>query len=184
MPNKNGTRARKTVAAGAMPPLAEALRNRRILITGGTGFLGKVLLSILLREHPEIGQIQLLIRGDQRSSLLRFRNEILDSPALAQVREQLGAQFDRQVEKKVAIVPGDISEPGLISSEAKIDTGSIDAVIHCAGLVNFEASLEKAIAINTTGVANVIEFCRAHDAALIHISTCYVAGVADGHRYE
>jgi long-chain acyl-CoA synthetase len=184
MPNKNGTRARKAVAAGAMPPLAEVLRNRRILITGGTGFLGKVLLSILLREHPEIGQIQLLIRGDQRSSLLRFRNEILDSPALSQVREQLGVQFDRHVEKKVTIVPGDISEPGLISGEAKIDPGSIDAVIHCAGLVNFEASLEKAITINTTGVANVIEFCRLHDAALIHISTCYAAGVADGQRFE
>ena len=62
--------------------------------------------------------------------------------------------------------------------------GRLDAVIHCAGLVNFEASLEKALAINTTGVANVIEFCRAHDAALMHVSTCYVAGVADGHRFE
>jgi long-chain acyl-CoA synthetase len=184
MPNKNGTRPRKTAAPGAMPPLAEALRNRRILITGGTGFLGKVLLSILLRDHPEIGEILLLIRGDQRSSQLRFRNEILDSPALSQVRERLGADYDRDIEQKITIIPGDISDPGLISSDAGIDTGAIDAVIHCAGLVNFEASLEKAIAINTTGVANVIEFCRAHNAALIHISTCYVAGVADGQRFE
>ncbi len=184
MPNRNGPRPRKSAAAGTLPPLADVLRNRRILITGGTGFLGKVLLAILLREHPEIGQIQILIRGDQRSSLMRFRNEILDSPALSQVREHLGANFDRQVEKKVVVVPGDISEPGLINREAKVDIGSLDAVIHCAGLVNFEASLEKAIAINTTGVANVIDFCRTHEAALIHISTCYVAGVADGQRFE
>ena len=184
MPNKNGVRARKAAGAMTMPPLEEVLRNRRILITGGTGFLGKVLLSILLRWHPEIGKILLLIRGDKRSSLQRFRNEILDSPALSPVREHLGAQFDRHVEERVTVVPGDISEPGLIGSDASLDSEPIDAVIHCAGLVNFEASLEKAIAINTTGVANVIEFCRTHGASLVHVSTCYTAGIADGQRFE
>jgi long-chain acyl-CoA synthetase len=184
MVTRNGKRTRKVVAPGTMPPLEEVLRNRRILVTGGTGFLGKVLLSILLRHHPELERILVLIRGDRRSSLARFRNEILDSPALSPVREHLGANFDRHVEEKVTIVPGDISEPGLISPDAAIDANSIDAVIHCAGLVNFEASLEKAIAINTVGVANVIEFCRTHDASLIHVSTCYVAGIAEGQRFE
>ena len=51
-------------------------------------------------------------------------------------------------------------------------------------MVNFEASLEKAISVNTLGVVNVIEFCKKHDAAMMHVSTCYAAGVADGHRYE
>ena len=182
MASRNGTRARK--AAGAMPPLEEVLRSRRILITGGTGFLGKVLLSILLRHHPEIERIYLLIRGDRRSSHLRFRREVLDSPALGPVREHLGARFDRYVEEKIAIVPGDITEPGLISEDAGTLHEAIDAVIHCAGLVNFEASLEKALTINTIGVANVVEFCRMRGAALLHVSTCYVAGVADGQRFE
>jgi len=30
----------------------------------------------------------------------------------------------------------------------------------------------------------VIEFCRKVGAAMMHVSTCYVAGIADGHRYE
>src|ERR1700680_252942 len=174
MSTRNGARVRKVVAPGAMPPLEEVLRSRRILITGGTGFLGKVLLSILLRHHPEIERLHVLIRGDRRSSHLRFRREILDSPALAPVREHLGARFDRYVEEKVAIVPGDVTAPGLISDgTVAFAHGALDAVVHCAGLVNFEASLEKAIAINTVGVANVIEFCRTHGAALVHISTCY-----------
>jgi long-chain acyl-CoA synthetase len=161
------------------------LRSRRILITGATGFLGKVLLAILLRDHPEIARIYLLIRGDRRSSHLRFRREILDSPALAPVRELLGASFDRIIEEKVAVLPGDITEPGLVTDGgATIEYGAIDAVIHCAGLVNFEASLEKAIAINTVGVSNVIEFCVTQGAAVVHVSTCYAAGVADGQRFE
>jgi long-chain acyl-CoA synthetase len=175
-----------TVArGGAMPPLETILRKRRILITGGTGFLGKVLLYLLLRHHPEIGRIFLLIRGDRKSSLNRFRREILDSPALAPLREYLGARFDSYVEERVAVIAGDITVPGLITDGAEvIGDIPIDALIHCAGLVNFEASLGKAIAINVTGVANVIDFCRKWGVALLHISTCYAAGAADGHRYE
>jgi long-chain acyl-CoA synthetase len=170
---------------GALPPLETILRKKRILITGGTGFLGKVLLYLLLRHHPEIGRIFLLIRGDRKSSLNRLRREILDSPALGPLRDYLGARFDRYVAERVTVVAGDITEPGLITEGAElIGDAQLDAVIHCAGLVNFEASLEKALAINVAGVMNVVEFCRKQGAALMHVSTCYSAGAADGHRYE
>ena len=63
--------------------------------------------------------------------------------------------------RKIVVVPGDITNQGLLGDDAKpFKRGSLDAVVHCAGLVNFEASLEKAIEVNTIGVANVIEFCR------------------------
>lgn len=168
-----------------MPALEQVLKGRRILLTGSTGFLGKVFLAILLRWHPEIERAYLLIRGDRRSSLGRFRREILDSPVFSPLREHLGEQFDRYIEEKIVVVPGDITNHGLLGEEAKpFKPGSLDAVVHSAGLVNFEASLEKAIEVNTTGVANVIEFCRKLGAAMMHVSTCYVAGSADGHRYE
>src|SRR6202166_3944376 len=177
---KNGARG-----AAAMPPLEQVFKGRRILVTGATGFLGKVFLAMLLRWHPEIEKIYLLIRGDRRSSVGRYRREILDSPAMAPVRAHLGAEFDAYVEEKIVVVPGDITNQGLLGEEAKpFKPGVLDAVVHSAGLVNFEASLEKAIEVNTTGVANVIEFCTRTGAALMHISTCYVAGIADGHRYE
>ena len=168
-----------------MPPLEQVLKGRRILLTGATGFLGKVFLAILLRWHPEIERMYLLIRGDRRSSVGRFRREILDSPVFAPLREHLGDKFDRYIEEKIVVVPGDITNHGLLGEEAKpFKAGSLDAVVHSAGLVNFEASLEKAIEVNTTGVANVIEFCGKVGAAMMHVSTCYVAGIADGHRYE
>src|SRR5271156_1012337 len=168
-----------------MPALEQVLKGRRILLTGSTGFLGKVFLAILLRWHPEIERVYLLIRGDRRSSVGRFRREILDSPVFAPLREHLGGKFDRYIEEKIVVVPGDITNEGLLAEEAKpFKPGSLDAVVHSAGLVNFEASLEKAIEVNTTGVANVIEFCRKVGAAMMHVSTCYAAGSADGHRYE
>src|SRR5271154_4508070 len=179
---RNGTAAR---AASTMPPLEQIFKGRRILLTGATGFLGKVFLAVLLRWHPELDRVYLLIRGDRRSSNGRFRREILDSPVFGPLREHLGDRFDRYIEEKIVIVPGDITNSGLLADDATpFKPGTLDAVVHSAGLVNFEASLEKAIEVNTTGVANVIDFCRKVGAAMMHVSTCYVAGIADGHRYE
>lgn len=185
MSNSNGqTNGRRRVTP-LMPPIQQVLRKRRIMLTGATGFLGKVFLYLLLRWHPEIDRIYLLIRGDKRTSQSRFRREVLDSPVMGPLREHLGSRFDRYVESKVEIIPGDITTEGLVADGSDpIKRGTLDAVVHCAGLVNFEASLEKAISINANGVANVLAYCRKHGAAIMHVSTCYVAGDADGHRFE
>ena len=171
--------------AAAMPPLEQVLRKRTILLTGATGFLGKVFLYLLLRWHPEIERIYLLIRGDKKSSLNRFRREVLDSPVMGPLREHLGERFDHYIEEKIVVIPGDITAAGLVGDGTDpVKKGSLDAVVHCAGLVNFEASLEKAISVNAIGVANVIDYCKKHGAAMMHVSTCYAAGAADGHRFE
>src|ERR1700733_16181400 len=112
MSNSNGTNG--NAARTAMAPLEHTLRRRRILLTGATGFLGKVFLALLLRWHPEIERVYLLIRGDRRSSVGRFRREILDSPVFAPLREHLGDRFDRYIEEKIVIVPGDITNEGLL----------------------------------------------------------------------
>ena len=169
----------------AMPRLEQILAGKRLLLTGATGFLGKVFLYLLLRWHPEIGRVYLLIRGDGRSSHARLRREILDSPAMGPLRDHAADGFDRLVEDKLAVVAGDISVKGLFDRSVKEpDSIQVDAVVHCAGLVNFEASLERALSINTLGVANVLAFCRQRRAAMLHVSTCYAAGEADGHRFE
>jgi long-chain acyl-CoA synthetase len=171
--------------ADSLPALAEVLDQRSILITGATGFLGKVVLYILLRHHPELKRLYLLIRGDSKSSVNRFSHEILESPAMGPLREHLGPRFDNYIEQQVVVLPGDITNTDLVSSDAgPLGDAPPDVVIHCAGLVNFEASLEKALSINVIGVKHVIDFCRKRGAALIHISTCYAAGAADGHRFE
>src|SRR6202162_3461331 len=101
MSNSNGNRNGAGRAAHAMPPLEQALAKRTILLTGATGFLGKVFLYLLLKWHPEIERVYLLIRGDKKSSLSRFRREVLDSPVLGPLREQLGMRFDKFIEERI-----------------------------------------------------------------------------------
>ena len=43
-----------------------ALSGKHVLITGATGFLGKVVLENLLRSVPDIAGIYLLLRGNRR----------------------------------------------------------------------------------------------------------------------
>lgn len=43
--------------------IADFLSGKNIFITGGTGFLGTVLIERLLSATPEIGKIYLLIRA-------------------------------------------------------------------------------------------------------------------------
>lgn len=48
--------------AAALPTIPEWFAGRNILITGATGFMGKVLVEKLLRDCPDVGQLYLLIR--------------------------------------------------------------------------------------------------------------------------
>lgn len=61
----------EAVAAGMTPALgpgadhpavADFYRGRHVLVTGGSGFVGKVLIEKLLRACPDIGDIFVLIR--------------------------------------------------------------------------------------------------------------------------
>jgi long-chain acyl-CoA synthetase len=67
------TRGRKNGANGPLKavPAAEAagaldvshlLEGRRLLVTGVTGFVGKVALSLLLHRYPEVGRVFVLVR--------------------------------------------------------------------------------------------------------------------------
>jgi thioester reductase-like protein len=45
-----------------MANITEFFQNKHIFVTGGTGFMGKVLLEKLLRSCSDVGNIYILIR--------------------------------------------------------------------------------------------------------------------------
>ncbi|HET9595656.1 MAG TPA: AMP-binding protein, partial [Anaeromyxobacteraceae bacterium] len=170
------------------PPLdvAAALRGRRVLFTGATGFVGKVALSLLLHRYPEIGQVLVLVRpGTGGTAEARFFGKVAASRPFDPLRARHGAGFERFLRDRCRAVAGDVADPLLgLDEEAVRALGPLDAVLNCAGLVDFNPSLELALGVNVEGARHAADVCRLSGAALIHVSTCFVAGNRSGVVFE
>jgi long-chain acyl-CoA synthetase len=171
-----------------LPPfdVAEALRGKRILFVGATGFVGKVALSMFLCRYPDLGKMFVLVRpGAGSSSEDRFFSKVAASPTFDPIRERWGEGTDAFLREKCAPLAGDVARPNLNFTDADFEKiGRLDAIINCAGLVSFNPSLETALRINVLGPKHVLDVARKTGAAVIHISTCFVAGNRDGEVWE
>ncbi len=153
------------------------------MLTGATGFLGKVLLEMVLRRHPDLARIYLLARGKGgRSAAERLEAEVLPSPAFGPLKAQLGeVGFLKLWREKVVAVQGDSSDAMFGFDAATLaELKSTDVVIHCAGLTDFNPALDEACRSNAYGALRAIELAQALGAGLVHVSTCYVTGSRDG----
>src|SRR5438477_4176854 len=166
----------------------EIFKGRRIFLIGGTGFLGKVTLSMLLHRFPNIGRVYVTVRArSQEESETRFWNNVICAPPFDPVRDKYGAAFDEFIRDKVAIVGGDIAEDslGFTEEEAQALANDIEVVITSAGNVTFNPTLESALRTNVVGTQNVIAFVkRMKQPRMVHISTCFVAGNRSGAVWE
>lgn len=124
-----------------------------VFLTGATGLVGGALAGALLDAGH---RVTALVRGEGR--------DVLDMDG----RDRIGA---------LTALQGDVAEPGFGMTEPPAD---IDLLIHCAATVDFAASDAVHEAINVGGTAHAIALARAWDCPLLHVSTAYVCGRADG----
>lgn len=166
----------------------EIYNNRKIFLIGSTGFVGKVTLSMLLHRFPNIAHVYVTVRArSQAESETRFWNNVITAPPFDPVRAVWGNAFEDFIRDKVRIVGGDIGETnlGFSEEEAQRIAEDIDVVINSAGNVTFNPTLESALRTNVVGTQNVIAFAkRMRRPALVHVSTCFVAGDRSGPVWE
>jgi long-chain acyl-CoA synthetase len=190
--HKNGSSQKATLAKDPNPAgatekslsIKASLSGRHILMTGSTGFLGKVVASMMLHRHPDIGHLYLVIRpSGGRSAKARFEAEVSGSPVFNPLREVYTDGFDNFIEEKVTVLAGDVSRPLFGLSETTITAlkPKLDLVLNSAGLTSFTPTLESAIGVNSYGPMNALALATFCDkAALAHVSTTYVTGRRDG----
>lgn len=171
------------------------LTGKRIVIVGGTGFLGKVLISLLLKRFPDLGHIYLMVRGKGGlTSKDRFEQEVWPTPCLDPCRSDYTTTNEpgkTDLYTKLTPIPGDVVEPlGGIHGEwlERLKREGVDLICNVAGVVSFDPPLDEGMSVNVMGVKNLLELARAlrpgcepKDAVpLLHTSTCYVAGGRTG----
>jgi thioester reductase-like protein len=144
-----------------------------VLLTGATGFVGKVVLEELMRRRGELGiaRVLALVRAsDTAHAAARLEGDVIGS-----------ACFDAHEpgwEKSVEALAGDLTRPGL-----GLDPGArervareVTHVIHCAASVEFNLPLAEATAVNTGGALEALAIAREcrRLAGFVDVSTAYV----------
>lgn len=160
--------------------LSASFGNHEILLTGANGFLGKIILAMLLDRFPEAKRVHALIRPRPgQTAAQRFEREVLGSPSFAPLARKLGKDA---LARRVRILSGDASQPGagIGARPARELKGRVKLVLNCAGLVDFFPPVDRSIQANVESVERLLELCGDLGASLLHVSTCYVAGAHDG----
>ncbi|CAH0549776.1 unnamed protein product [Brassicogethes aeneus] len=145
---------------------------KTVFITGGTGFMGKVLLEKLLRSCPGVARIYLLIRPKRGQEAQERLQQLLTSPLFDPLRKERPLDLG-----KVHPIQGDITQKELAISANDRATLSrnVNIVFHSAATVKFDEKLKLSVTINMLGTQRLVELCRTMDhlEALIHVSTAY-----------
>ena len=166
----------------------KSLGGKRVMLIGVTGFIGKVWLANTLLDLPEIAKLYLLIRRQNSNAAhQRFEKMIEESPVFDPLFDRYGHGLAALLAEKIEVVEGDVSQPGLglEPGTAQRLQQDLDLIVNSSGLTDFNPHLRDALAVNVDSTYHLIEFIRGSDhAALLHLSTCYVAGQRDGRVSE
>jgi long-chain acyl-CoA synthetase len=166
----------------------QTLKGKHVLLAGVTGFIGKVWLEHILSDVPDVGRVYLLIRKTRtRSATERFERVVAESPVFSTLYDRHGDGAAKFISDRVEVVEGDVCAEnlGLAPEIAQRLRSQLDIFVNSTGLTDFTPDIRTAIDVNVVGPLKVLEFVQSCDhAALIHLSTCFVAGQRDGRVAE
>lgn len=153
---------------------------KRILLTGGTGFLGVYVIDEILKTTQT--EIYCLVRPQRgEDSKQRIEKQMK--------RYQVGAEEEAWLssfEKRVHVVDGDVTLPRLGMNDADYDTYSqtVDAIIHGAAHVNFIYPYEALRATNVLGIHEIIQFAfHGRIKPVHHLSTAAIWPMGSQYTY-
>ncbi|XP_072143728.1 putative fatty acyl-CoA reductase CG5065 [Dermacentor andersoni] len=152
--------------------VASFYKDRVVLITGGTGFVGKVLLEKLLRSCSGLERVYLLVRSKKGQEPQARHEEMFKSPIFEHLKQEQPEVFE-----KVTVVAGDLVQPGLglSASDRATLVDNVSVVFHSGAAIKFNEPLRKAVEVNLSGTRRVLDLCRQmpNICALVHVSTAY-----------
>ncbi|CRL01949.1 CLUMA_CG015216, isoform A [Clunio marinus] len=145
---------------------------KNILITGATGFMGKVLVEKLLRDCDELSKIFVLIRPKKNVDIRKRREEMINSMIFDVIRDRNSEKFE-----KIKVIEGDLTLDnfGLNGNDETELVENIHIIFHCAANVRFDQTLKCAVNFNLNGTHRVLKLAEKmkHLIVFTHISTAY-----------
>uniref|UniRef100_A0A182YI04 Fatty acyl-CoA reductase n=1 Tax=Anopheles stephensi TaxID=30069 RepID=A0A182YI04_ANOST len=133
--------------SGCYESVTDFYANTDVFLTGGTGFLGKVLLEKLLRSCPDIGRIFVLMRNKRGKSIETRVAELVSCPL------RLG-MYEEDIQR----------------------LSNVSVAFHLAASVRFDDPLRDAIKTNICSTQELFEMLKTTTTklrAVVHVSTAY-----------
>lgn len=154
-----------------VPSIPEFYSGQEIFITGGSGFMGKVLIEKLLRSCPDIKTIYVLLRPKKGKSIDERLNAIVDLPLFKPLLHHCP-----NVLEKLVPISGDVTALELgISVGDVFRMKDVSIIFHSAASVRFDDTLKYAVFMNTRGTREIMEFAKSLRSikVVMHVSTTY-----------
>lgn len=140
-----------------------------VVLTGATGFLGKVVLEELLRTRENVHVI-VIVRAKGKHSAADRLKQLRASPCFAGLT---AAHFER-----VEAVEGDLASAGcgLHPDDRRQITERATRIVHCAASIDFDLRIEEAAKANIDATLNVMKLATACErlVSMVSVSTAYV----------
>ncbi|XP_050678153.1 fatty acyl-CoA reductase wat-like [Leptidea sinapis] len=152
--------------------IQQAFSGATVLLSGGTGFLGKLLIEKLLRSCPDIKKLYLLARPKKnKDTAKRFQEQFDDM--LYHKLKKVNPDFT----EKIQVIEGEISllDLGISDVDRQKIINEVEFIFHGAATVRFDENLKSAVNINVRASKGMLMLARACTKlkAYVHVSTAY-----------
>ncbi|XP_077914506.1 fatty acyl-CoA reductase 1 isoform X4 [Halichoerus grypus] len=155
-----------------MVSIPEYYEGKNVLLTGATGFLGKVLLEKLLRSCPKVNSVYVLVRQKAGQTPQERVEEVISGKLFDRLRDE-----NPDFREKVIAINSELTQPKLALSEEdeEIIIDSINIIFHCAATVRFNENLRDAVQLNVIATRQLILLAQQMKnlEVFMHVSTAY-----------
>jgi len=143
-----------------------------LLVTGFTGFLGKLTVTKILTSCSDVQAVYVLMRKGTFPTVRDRLSHILDSKVFSKLKDH-----DASFHEKIIPVEGDVVDMdlGLSHADKSQILEKISVIIHLAQISNCNSPLKVALEVNVHGTRNLLTLAKQMTklSSIVHLSTVY-----------